>query len=209
MFRFKGHYGTEWTEYRDYYYSISSDNYFHYSGFFNASESEYTIAELRGVALGGISDGAEIDIQVRALMGHIDQIPYWTYMGDGYSPKFFGEMSDWSGTHTINIASGKTTVNPTEMPIEPTPTPTTNPTTPTSVPTVTPQDSQGNEPKNSSESNWELVVIVGLVVAVVVLAVGLGVVWRKLSLIKGSPVGQLLFKVIETRLNLCLRQSAW
>jgi hypothetical protein len=183
-FRFKGHYSSEWTDYRDCYYDISSDHYFHYSGYFNASDSEYTLAELRMIAIGNdLQDGSKVDIQCRALIGHVDQVYYFTPMGDGYSPVFVGEMSDWSQTQTITVGTGETTTSPTEQPTQPTPTQTTTETptaTPTLVPTTTPQDSQRPGSDSIQILDWQTTAIIGLSVAVVVLAVGLAVVWRKL-----------------------------
>jgi hypothetical protein len=176
-FRFKGHYSPDWTEYEDYYYDIYSDHGFHHYGFFNSSEGDYTVASLRKVVLGQLPADAEVDIQVKTLVGYIYQKHYWTYMGDGEYPEFVGEESDWSSTQTISLSDSTTVTQPA---ISPTVSPTSTPTeTPMPTPNVT---AAAPDTKTTvlPDLYWMQVAVLVLSCAVAVLAVGMVLLWRRL-----------------------------
>jgi len=140
-FRFKGHYGDEWT-----YYPFAGVQTTHswggYSGTGNlspkypASNSDYTVISINLGTLTSypagtqpIPDGSQVDFQVQALIGHIDPIPSGLLAGDFYN--FTGESSDWSNTQTITIANGATSTSiSASTSANPTPTSTPTPTVP-------------------------------------------------------------------------------
>jgi hypothetical protein len=177
-FRFKGHYSPEWTEYKDWYYDIYSDHGFHHYGFFNSSDGDYTVAALRKVVLGQLPADAEVDVQVKTLVGYIYQKHYWTYMGDGDYPVFVGEESDWSGTQTISLSDGTTVTQPAASPSVPPPT--SMPTETASPTPTTTAASPDTQTAVLQELDWEQVAILVLAGVVAVLAVGLVALWRRL-----------------------------
>jgi hypothetical protein len=110
-FRFKGPYGTDWSNYPD-----TAHSYGYYTGMFpdtSASKSDYTtivinVAALTNYPAGtpGIPSGANVQFEVQAIMGHISIESTGLMAGDFYS--FTGERSDWSNTQTITMADGST-----------------------------------------------------------------------------------------------------
>ncbi len=95
--KFKGHYGDEWAEYLKHYTE----------GYFNASQSDYTVISLNLGNL-GIRESVtfkQIDFQVEALIGY-ETVSSWFYppYGHGYSYTFTGETSGWSNTKTITLS---------------------------------------------------------------------------------------------------------
>jgi hypothetical protein len=120
---------------------------------------QYTVF-IFNLPMGAPSDG-QMDFQVEALEG------YTTVSGDSHmfmaivDYTFYGEESGWSEPQTVIIGNPLNTL---------TPSPTESPTTPV--------------PFADFGFNWQSVAIVGLVVAVAVLAVGLLVVWRRLASFK-------------------------
>ena len=118
---------------------------------------------------GVISDDAQIDFKIQALIGYKTQIsrgPYAHPFGESYYYVFTGESSDWSNVQTISIPDGTIFVSTP-------PTSTEAPTaTPSQNPTATPQ-----QPNTQSGvllgRDWEQISIILLGVTVVVLAVAL------------------------------------
>jgi hypothetical protein len=170
--RVKGHFDGNWTELYRATYSFPRQS----------TNADYTIfsytwagdgeTEL-GTRMITLRDGAQADFQVEAMVGYVaDAGPF-----SDRSPReyFEGEVSGWSNTQTITINENAiTSIQPTQ----PTPTaivtglPTQNPTTP-------------NMPQPATQTNlftgfsWHEIVIVGLVLAVTVLAVALVLSRRK------------------------------
>jgi len=164
-FRFKGHYGDEWTYYpfdgvqTTHSYGPYTGGLFHY---YSASNSDYTVISINLDTLTKyptgtqpIPDGSQVDFQVQAQIGHIDPISSGLLAGDFYS--FTGEASDWSSTQTITIGESQT----------PAPSPATTPT-PTSTPEPTSTPYQ--EPQQTEQSE----IIVGAAIAAAVIGAGLG-----------------------------------
>jgi hypothetical protein len=175
-FRFKGHYGDEWS-----YYPFKPDGYstLAYGMFtdqikvglspkYPASSSAYTVVSVNVSILDGLRDapdGTQAEFQAQAIVGHIDYEPSGLLAGSYY--KFIGETSDWSDTQTITIGEN--------------------------VPTVTPKASPSQNPTATARSSdtqsgvlfgliWEQTALAVLCVLVVVLVVaGLLVYFKKRS----------------------------
>jgi hypothetical protein len=142
-FRYKGHYVKDWNYVP--FNPNASLPYFlsdSYAVPFQASNSEYTVVSLYFLPLSIISEG-QIDVQVQALYGIFDAVPYGHLVplpAPTYDFYFKGDAGGWSNTQTITIGetSASTSPNPTQSPINtvsPTPMPSsTSITTPT--PTV-------------------------------------------------------------------------
>jgi len=93
--RYKGHYGDQWRT-----YPLSSE-----SGYWEASQSEYTVVSLPNTQVGHFPTGGQMDFQVQALIGYETAItstqlspdkPYNIYT-------FHGTEGSWSNTQTITI----------------------------------------------------------------------------------------------------------
>jgi hypothetical protein len=109
-FRFKGHYGEEWS-----YYPFNPDgrSTIPYNGLswgtgdlspkFPASASDYTVVSVDFGPLfrGEVPTGCEVEFQVQALIGHIDMEVTGLIAGNWFV--FTGETSDWSSTQAITI----------------------------------------------------------------------------------------------------------
>jgi hypothetical protein len=135
-FRYKGHYGDEWS-----YYPFAgvqtTHSYGPYGGGpfldYPASNSDYTVTSINLDVLtsfpGGpqIPDGSQVDFQVQAQIGHIDPIPSGLLAGDFYN--FTGESSDWSNTQTITVSNGSTSTSISSS-TSANPTPTSTPAVP-------------------------------------------------------------------------------
>ena len=179
-FRYKGHYGANWT-----HYPFSENGYGtkRYGNLFYSFTDEVpqisqsntafttknlTLAFLYGVYTSSV-DG-QIDFQVQAMIGHID------YAGDGYY-KFVGQAGDWSSTQTITIGetAPAVTQTPTTAPIQPS----------TVAPTYTANSTiSGNE--QNFTLDWQTTVIAILVTAVAALIVIVAVLFRKNRTQKGG-----------------------
>lgn len=139
-----------------------------------ATNNEYTV--LSKSQLGEFPDGAEVEFRVQACIGYYTT---WQYFMDCYEYTLHGETSGWSPVQTITIENNQAAPPPTWTPTPSTPTsstttqPTQNPTTASTQP-----DTQTGVVFGL---DWEKVAIVGLVVAVAFLAVGMVVMWHKLS----------------------------
>jgi hypothetical protein len=170
--RFKGHFVDDWKYYPE------GRNY----GYINASQSDYTVLSfsLGGAQLGDVSNGGELDFQVEALIGHDNQISWGVLLyPDFYYYVFAGESSGWSNTQTITLGEGTgATTNPTPFSTS-TPIP-TGTVPPTLNPTATPAQSD-TQAGFLFGLDWEKAAIVVLVVAVVFLAVGMIVLWRRVT----------------------------
>jgi len=140
-FRFKGHYGDEWTYYPFYVFHNLKTNqsqvqtthsYGPFSGglfiYYSASNSDYTVLSIELTTLTNyptgtqIPNGSLVDFQVQAQIGHIDDIPSGMLAGDFY--KFIGESSDWNNTQTISINYNSNSTASTSSSPNPSPTPT-------------------------------------------------------------------------------------
>lgn len=139
-----------------------------------ATNNEYTV--LSKSQFGDFPDGVKVEFRVQACIGYYTT---WQYFMECYEYNFNGVTSDWSNVQTVTITGNQVTPPPTWTPA-PTPNPSTS-TQSTENPMATTQTI------GSLGLDWEKIAIVGLVVAVVVLAVGLGVVWRRLAYLKNGP----------------------
>lgn len=170
-FKFKGHFGTEWSHYPFNDNGQGTRRYF--STFFvliyqspklPASNSEYTNIVLGLPFLFGVANpsvGSQVDFQVQALIGHID------YAGDGFY-SFTGQSSDWSNTQTITISSSAPTATPKTSASS---TPTSNSSTlPTQNPTASPSQS-GSDDAFLFGLDWKDIALLLGVLVVVLLAV--------------------------------------
>ncbi len=115
-FRYKGHYGTDWTYDPFKPNDISSKMY---GGWdmtrlfpYEASKSDYTIVSKTFDYFG--ANYGQVDFQVQAQIGYVQE------MGSAYSARiwgnfynFTGQSSDWSNTQTITIDTSNPTINPT------------------------------------------------------------------------------------------------
>ena len=140
------------------YYNVSfkghhGDTWSHYPdgtymSVFNASDSEYTVIRMSLGSYPSILDGSELDFRLEALLGHYNyaQAPDGTKYVTGFSVY---ETSGWSDTQTIRIGESQTS----------SPEPTSTPT---------------SSPSQENLLTQEQSVILGLTLAVAVLAVGLG-----------------------------------
>jgi hypothetical protein len=170
--RMKDHYKDNW-QYTTYPVPVQ----YRLPEYFPASKSEYTIMDIpyignnigfHGKEFGSIS--GEVDFEVEALMGYSTAVNVNSAaMGspDDYVYFFTGESSGWSDSQTITIASPQYT--------------------PTAPPTASLTSAPSLLTGFLVSLDWEAVAIVLLVVAVVVLAVGLGVVWRRLASLRNTP----------------------
>ena len=155
-FRFKGHYGYEWS-----YYPFKPDGQstIPYGMFtvglspkFPASNSDYTVVSINVSILDGLRDvptGTQAEFQAQALIGHIDYIASGLLAGSYYN--FTGERSDWSNTQTITIGESQT---------------------PTPSPAATPTPTPNQEPQQTEQT--EITTIVGVVIVAVVLGAASG-----------------------------------
>jgi len=103
-FRYKGRYSGEWS-----YYPSDPDSvrgYNHYDAFSvpcQASASDYSVITLHFLP-DSIPEGGEVDIQVQAIFGNYDAVPYGHVIyvgGPTYDFYFTGTTSDWSETVTF------------------------------------------------------------------------------------------------------------
>jgi hypothetical protein len=193
-FRYKGHYGTEWSYYPfnpDWKSSIPYNGYSWGTGDLSpklpASNSQYTIIAL-ALAVLHIPNGSEVELQAQALIGHIDSEHSGLLSGSFYY--FRGEKSDWSNTHTLNLADGSVSIAPTQPP-NPTPTITHSPdqTTINEInPTITPTDTPhptGNGPTDNSITLPLTTLVLIILIVALVTSLALIVFYRKRQ--RGKP----------------------
>jgi hypothetical protein len=174
-FRFKGHFGSDWSYYP---FLESGQSARRYGSTFivfidqspdklSASYSEYTDIVMRLPFLFGYGNppmGTQADFQVQALMGHID------YEGDGFY-SYTGERSDWSVTRTITIGQNDSTTTPNTLP----------PQDSTTTPNQPADQSQNSTPASTDQPDsqnafpfildWEQLAIVTLLVVVGIMSV--------------------------------------
>lgn len=102
--RFKGQYTAEW----DY-----AASYYH------ASETDYTVISIN-LDRESIPAGVQVDVQVRALIGHQNKMRYDTIapLPDEmqYYHIFAGQTGDWSNTQTITIPTSTSSPEPEPFP---------------------------------------------------------------------------------------------
>jgi hypothetical protein len=123
-FRYKGHYTEQWS-YEPFNSEAGSNAYTladSYSVPFKASNSANTTISLYFIPK-SIAPNGQIDIQIQALYGNFDAIPYGHIMplpgGPTYDFYFRGETSDWSNTQTIVLGQNSVSndsPNPTIAP---------------------------------------------------------------------------------------------
>ena len=119
-FRFKGHFGNEWSYYPFSESGLSTGRYsamfYYFADFpnFKASTSDYSdfSTALTHLFAQSPSAGSQIDVQVQAQIGHIDSL------GDGFY-SFTGQSSGWSNTQTITIGETSTSTSPNPTPTVP------------------------------------------------------------------------------------------
>lgn len=131
------------------------------------SSSGYTIISISA----DYDDGAKVDFQVQTLEGYFTRVSPYLVM-DYYTWIFTGEYGSWSETQTLTIGTAsQSTATPTMQPSQSAATPTYTAST-TQNQTSTPiQFLAGFE--------WQTIVIVVLVVAVSVMAIGMITLWRR------------------------------
>lgn len=137
-FRWKGHFASEWSYHPFDPNFLSGYNFYNaYSVPFQAiSNPDNTVVTLFLVP-DTIPAGGQVDVQVQALIGNYDAIPYGHFGavlgGPTYDFIFKGTISNWSDTQTITIPETSTSVSPTPISAlpnnGPTSSPTPNPTT--------------------------------------------------------------------------------
>jgi hypothetical protein len=115
-FRYKGHYAQEWSYFPFDPNSSNGYNFYDAGEVPNpASSSDYTVITLSFLPQSATA-GGQIDIQVQALSGNYDAIPYGHMINVGgptYDFIFKGAISDWSNTQTITIGETSNTTSPT------------------------------------------------------------------------------------------------
>jgi hypothetical protein len=185
--RFKGHYQEEWQYYpanpsKGETAPLSPFDYDSRSwSFISASTVEVTIVDLPIWRIGSIPENGQVDIQVQALIGH-DNMQRWGPEGMQYTTYFFdGQSSGWSNTQTLTITKNGCTIAPTNSP------------PPSAIPSIAPTQAPTTIPEVAQIEivDWKTIAIIGLAVAVAVLALGLLVVWRRLASIKKPNMGNL------------------
>jgi hypothetical protein len=156
------------------YYNISykgryEDEWHTLHNHVEATNTEYTV--LSKSQFGDFPDGVKVEFRVQACIGYYTT---WQYFMDCYEYNFNGVASDWSNVQAVTIENNQATSPPTWTPastLSPTPSAQS-----TQYPTITPAQTGG-----SLDLDWEKIAIVGLVVAVAILAVGMVVMYHKLS----------------------------
>lgn len=178
-FRYKGHYGEEWS-----YFPSDPDSvngYNHYDSYgvpYQASNSSHTVISLH--FLQSIPNG-EVDIQMQALFGNYRAVPYGHVIAlpaPTYDFYFEGTTSDWSSTQTIKIGEGaNTNSSANASPSQSDPVfPSASPSTALPQSTATPTEPSKEIAQNTAlfGLNWvEVGILVLLAVIVVLLAVSL------------------------------------
>jgi hypothetical protein len=155
-FRFSHHAENDWV-----YYPIgpNGNSTFQYYSFNQlllvppkvpASDSTYTNVSITLSILSALWRNAiegEFDIQVQALIGHIDRIEISASNLPAIIYHFTGEASDWSNTQTLAIPyTPVATVSPSSSPF---PSPSLSPS-PTIAPTIEPTSEPSSTPKPAS-----------------------------------------------------------
>jgi hypothetical protein len=123
-----------------------------------------------------VSNEGRDDFQVRALIGYVSASGghVFDFHEEMTTYSFTGEYGEWSSTQTIGTTDTTQSNVPT---IIPTPR-ATMPPTQTPKTTLNPQYTQTSQPLDIP---WETAAIVGLMAAVAILAVGMVVMYHKLS----------------------------
>ena len=132
-FRYKGHFGTEWSYYPFNPSGVSNGFYggidFIPFTYYPASNYEFTVTSININTL-SIPDNGQVDFQVQAQLGYItDTSSAYASRVFGAVYNFTGESSDWSNTQTVTI--GQTSTSPLTSPNQTlSPAPTSTPTVP-------------------------------------------------------------------------------
>lgn len=181
-FRFKGHYGTEWS-YDP--FNPDGESSHSYGGWdmttlipYTPSNSEYTTVSMN-LGESGIPSYGEADFQVQAQIGYIQAegngLMARVY-GIGYN--FTGQSSDWSSIQTLDLSDGQAVISPS---VSPSPFEHTT-ASPTGESTQTPEQTT-NPPENEADIlpgfTWKDIALAAFLVIVAVLAAALVLLRRK------------------------------
>ena len=170
-FRYKGHFEEKWKY--DPFNSDSGSGYSLGDSFrvpFQASSSSITVLSLYFFQWLSIPENGTVNVQVQALFGNFDAVPYGHIIdvgGPTYDFYFKGTTSKWSDTQTITIGENAK-MNPAPS-MSPSPFDSSSSTP--QEPTV-PQGTNNSEAANESVQTASLIVI-GVGVALVLVCVGL------------------------------------
>ena len=170
--RYKGHFGGEWMQlYGSEDVDFLKQNYG--SEYTNFTASRYNAVEFQ--------DGAQVDFQVRAVIG----FETWGFVVTWPYRILNGEDSGWSNTLTVTISKNTTSSNTYATTIDSSPYPTltspqTFPTpTPTSAPTLSPSPSPSLSPEPMEPEPFPVVPVAATSVIIAVVGVGLLVYFKK------------------------------
>jgi len=111
-FRFKGHFGTTWNYYPSWVNNSIYPNAVS-APYYTASSSNVTVISinLNDLGIGILPAGSQVDFQVQAMMGDLEQIEINQFPPALYYYIFNGQTSDWSNTQTVTI--GQSSTSPT------------------------------------------------------------------------------------------------
>jgi hypothetical protein len=119
-------------------------------------------------------NGQKLDIQVRALIGFVEEVEMWWQIGRPISHQFKGVESDWSNIQTFTL---NRSILPTSSVSQNTP---PSNTSPANLNPSTPNKPNADNPNLFGFASWiGVVVVVLLSMVVVLLAVIAVVLWRK------------------------------
>ncbi len=164
--RTKGQYGQDWT-------TIYSENY----PIISTQDPLGTITEYTILKLPDYSEGATVEFQVEAFLGHTVYATLPNKPITAFDTKFeIIESSGWSNTQTITISGSGATAAPSTSPAQTSSTPTATWPKEKSTATPTQPDTQTGV---LFGLDWQTVAISVLVVVVGVLAVGMVLLWRR------------------------------
>jgi hypothetical protein len=187
VIRWKGHF-ENWAE-----SAFSTADFYYYLNNVGtpASNSDYTVKTYTLASFGNIPEDGQVDFQVKAQVGYS-----FLYYGQHAHIQPIGtnfqlvEESGWSSIQTVNISGNSFSPIPTTSPSQSTPAPTIQP--PQSTPNPTAPATSIQNPLATEEPSfvqtgillgldWERVVLIVMAAAIVVMAVGMVVLWRKVA----------------------------
>lgn len=176
--RVKGHFSDEWKQLYNYYnYSKYSENPPKWLA--PAKNSEYITTTHKA----NYPAGAQVDFQVEAITMYDGEVKaydhFYDFIGHLELGYVLGEESGWSNTQTITIGDKTAAPSPTVKSSEPTATPTV--AMPTLNPTQTPSqpDTQTGVTLDW-DFDWQTIALIGMALAIAVMAVGMVVLWRRI-----------------------------
>jgi hypothetical protein len=184
-FRYKPHYGDQWS-----YFPFNPDSeggYNFYDAFsvpYSASTTEYTLITVDFLPQ-SIAENGKVDVQVQGLFGDFREVPYGHMIdvgGPTYDFYFEGQASDWSGTQTVTYNgnsyttgdSTNSTPSPQSQPTQYSPAQnSTSATNSTAAPIL--------EAVNDTTDSSSGVIAVGSVIAILVVAILCVLLYRRQS----------------------------